>query len=373
MNIKERLYGISAVRKIYTFIGLGKKAQAKRIVEEAESLIDCYLDEESIELLRIRENYIQEGNGLLWPDFIDCCTKYGHKFRIPEIDSSYYRFAVLSFGEKDYDAYLIKLLRSIDGNIVRIVTSFEEVQDEEMLIFGTWNKVKYGPALEEIEKNWPKVKYVKPLDTALCGICGHQYFDVFNPQNSEVFIDGGSFDGETAVEFSQWANNNYKRIYAYESDAENVIRIKQTVLSTNIKNVEVIGKGLWSEDKILYFTGSAGTTGSGVSEIGNVEIPVTSIDNSIAEEDVVTFIKFDIEGAELEALKGAEKTIRRDAPKLAICLYHKPEDIAEIPRYIHQINSNYKFKIRHYLSICYEDVLFASTNVNDFCFEEYNF
>lgn len=67
----------------------------------------------------------------------------------------------------------------------------------------------------------------------------------------------------------------------------------------------------------------------------------------------------DIEGAELQALKGAENIIRRYRPKLAICIYHKPEDLYEIPQFIKSCHSDYKFYIRHYTDIFSELVLYA--------------
>ena len=67
----------------------------------------------------------------------------------------------------------------------------------------------------------------------------------------------------------------------------------------------------------------------------------------------------DIEGAEYKALLGAEKTIKKYKPKLAICIYHKPEDVWEIPWLIHQFNPNYKFYLRHYSLTSPETVLYA--------------
>ncbi|GBR76374.1 hypothetical protein NO2_0935 [Candidatus Termititenax persephonae] len=53
-------------------------------------------------------------------------------------------------------------------------------------------------------------------------------------------------------------------------------------------------------------------------------------------------LKMDIEGSELEALTGAAETIKRYRPELAICVYHRGNDLVEVPRYIKSLNPNYK-------------------------------
>lgn len=67
----------------------------------------------------------------------------------------------------------------------------------------------------------------------------------------------------------------------------------------------------------------------------------------------------DIEGSELKALEGAKATIMKNHPRLAICIYHKPMDVIEIPFYIQKLVPEYKFYIRHYASNMWETVLYA--------------
>ena len=80
-----------------------------------------------------------------------------------------------------------------------------------------------------------------------------------------------------------------------------------------------------------------------MNENGTIEVSVVPIDAVVDPADRITMIKMDVEGAELESLKGARKTIQRDKPKLAICIYHKPEDMTEIPLYIKELVPEYRF------------------------------
>ncbi len=96
---------------------------------------------------------------------------------------------------------------------------------------------------------------------------------------------------------------------------------------------------------------------SRISEIADISIQVDSIDRVIQEP--VTCIKMDIEGAEYQGILGAKEMISRFKPKLAVCVYHKPEDIWELPQLIHRINSEYEFYLRHYSFGDVETVLYA--------------
>lgn len=84
-----------------------------------------------------------------------------------------------------------------------------------------------------------------------------------------------------------------------------------------------------------------------------------TVDDALCGIDV-TYIKMDIEGAELNALIGAENTIIKCKPKLAICVYHKTSDFWKIPQYIKSLNSEYKLYLRHHSNKnCWGTVLYA--------------
>jgi FkbM family methyltransferase len=145
------------------------------------------------------------------------------------------------------------------------------------------------------------------------------YFPSFLPlAENEIFVDCGAYDGDNIVSFLKHTNGNFLKIYAFEPDKQNIQKLKKTV--TNHKNIEIIEKGCFSTKNILYFN-EEGSEGSYISKEGNVKIEVDAIDNIVS--DGVSYIKMDIEGAELDALKGAKNTIIANKPKLAICCYIK--------------------------------------------------
>ena len=87
-------------------------------------------------------------------------------------------------------------------------------------------------------------------------------------------------------------------------------------------------------------------------------IPCMPLDDAIAGNPC-TFIKMDIEGAEIPALAGAKATILANQPKLAICIYHKPKDLWEIPLLLHDWVPEYQMHIRHFGPRYYSTVLYA--------------
>lgn len=190
------------------------------------------------------------------------------------------------------------------------------------------------------------------------GFFGEQYFDLefLEKDDEEVFIDGGCLDGTTSFQFINWCGGDYKKIYAFEPNKWDYEKCKKIFSET--RDVELYNLGLWHQKSNLGFTEHEIRGSSRIDEQGDIKIEVVGIDEVLKGERV-TFIKMDIEGSELEALKGAENTIKNFKPKLAISLYHKKEDLFEIPAYLLEIQPEYKFYIRHYTTTTDETVLYA--------------
>ena len=115
--------------------------------------------------------------------------------------------------------------------------------------------------------------------------------------------------------------------------------------------------GVWSSSDILRFN-ARGDSASYIAENGQTEIPVKSLDDVIWK-DSPTFIKMDIEGAEIEALRGSRRIIEEFRPKLAICIYHRPEDLFEIPLLIRKMRKDYRLLVRQYSNSRFETVCYA--------------
>ena len=187
-----------------------------------------------------------------------------------------------------------------------------------------------------------------------------QYFDpdLMVPGSGEVFVDGGCFNCSTGRDFIRWCSGDYKKIYAYEPDRRNYENCLELCRKEQIERIEIFNKGLWDCAAELSFRETGGQ-GSAIEEgTGMTCISTTSIDETAGGENV-TFIKLDVEGAERKALQGARKTIKRDRPRLAVSVYHKAEDIIELPAYILSLHEDYRLYLRHYQMSTCETILYA--------------
>lgn len=183
-----------------------------------------------------------------------------------------------------------------------------------------------------------------------------QYFDMFEPVDDEIIIDAGAYDGTTALDFLKWGKGKVKHIYSFELDPVNIPKCQKN-LKDSADKVTLINKGTWDKDETIFIN-AHGTTGTSVVTKGSDKAFLTSID-SVVKDEAVTFIKMDVEGAELKSLMGAQNTIKRNRPRLAICVYHRPEDLYQIPEYILSLVPEYRFYLRHYGSNQWETILYA--------------
>ena len=175
-----------------------------------------------------------------------------------------------------------------------------------------------------------------------------QYFlEGFTPVAGDIAIDGGAFDGSTALSFAKCG----AKVFAFEMDAENY---KNCVARLNGSGFDITLENLGLSDKESVenyaYIGSA----SRKLPQGNLQAKFIDLDTYVAKKNLprVDYIKLDIEGAELEMLHGASKTIARCKPKMAVSAYHRPEDLWTLATYIKSLRDDYEFEFRHYRIDC---------------------
>lgn len=266
----------------------------------------------------------------------------------------------LEYNHRKVDFFCDNSIDKIGQEVDNVkVISVEEVvrqyRDYLVIISSRWYFSEMERQLKEM--NFPETQiYSQGLPVPyLHGLTGTEYFDLFGSTKNEIFIDGGGYNGLTARNFVNWSGGDYKKIYVFEPLAEMRGEIEKNL--QGIDNVVYYDRGLWDCEEELHFYEDG--MGSAINSDGGTVIKTISLDSAVSPEDKVTFIKLDIEGAELKALQGAANIIRRDRPRMAVCIYHKPADVIELADYILSLVPDYRFYIRHYTSTIQETVLYA--------------
>ena len=204
-----------------------------------------------------------------------------------------------------------------------------------------------------MSKTRQDMKYLPPIFDKI------QYFPkgMFELTDNESYFDCGAFIGDTIAEFLKAAGGSYNHIWAAEPDRSNYSRLMQYIKEEKLTDIDVVNKGIYGCSGKLPFQES-GSMLSMISEDADNYIEVDTIDN-ITGGKPVTYIKMDVEGAELEALRGAENTIREHKPILGISIYHKERDLIDIPLYISSIVPEYKFYFRVHKKLPIDTVLYG--------------
>ncbi len=186
-------------------------------------------------------------------------------------------------------------------------------------------------------------------------------YELLNLEEQDIVVDAGSFDGDSIREMQQYINGRLSHVYAFEPDEATFGMLKRNM--GNRDDIDCICAGLWKVNAILNFGGS-GTMSSKLEDCETeCKTKVYFLDQFLGDSKA-SLIKMDIEGAELDALAGAEKTITSVMPKLAICIYHKNEDLFSIPLYLKKIteksqNKKYRFYFRKHSHSATETVCYA--------------
>ncbi len=195
------------------------------------------------------------------------------------------------------------------------------------------------------------IKYLDEVTTPKVDI----YKEIIRPNLNEVYVDLGAYNGDTIEEFLTVTRGKYISIYAMEPDRKNFKKLCRN--TENLLHVYAYNSVAWSCETQIPFSTKAGRQSSVVTTGQLAE--ARSVDGMLDGEQA-TIIKMDVEGCEREAIWGSAHTIKKYSPKLMVSLYHRNEDIFELPLLIKKLNPDYKCYIRHQLYIpAWETNLYA--------------
>lgn len=214
------------------------------------------------------------------------------------------------------------------------------------------NKDKFGEVYAMLSDEKSRETYVNLINFKISGKLQYLipsfsekaevYSNILKLGEKEVIVDSGAYNGDTVEEFLSVTNSSAGRIYALEPDKKNFAKLVRN--TDTFPFVRPMNVAAYKQDTTLFFKKAAGRQ-SRISNEGE-EIEAIRID-SLGDENI-SLIKMDIEGSELDAIKGAEKTISTLKPKLYICAYHRNEDMFSIPLEISRIRNDYSFYFRQH-------------------------
>ncbi|TKW71412.1 MAG: FkbM family methyltransferase, partial [Bradyrhizobium icense] len=185
---------------------------------------------------------------------------------------------------------------------------------------------------------------------ALPASCKGDYLDdsVLGPLAADItYVDCSAFDGDTIRPFLARTAGRFARILAYEPDAENYRKLTDYVgaLPEAVRRRIVTRQaGVWDKRQQLVFM-ATGTTGAAFGD-GAGQADAVALDDEIADDDTPLLIKIDVEGAEAAALAGARRTIQRRRPSVVLSIYHRPDDLWELPAALHALDPSSRLFIR---------------------------
>ena len=165
----------------------------------------------------------------------------------------------------------------------------------------------------------------------------NQYFDIpkfkFGSIN-EIFFNVGAYTGDTVERIIYSRLGGFKHIYAFEPGKKQFeamnIRIERLKKewAINDNKISLVNLGVSDKNETLEFNDNSDLLCNRVSNIkeNTIKIQTCSVDNFLNGKEI-NFLISDIEGYEINMLKGAINTIKNYKPKMAISVYHKPDDL----------------------------------------------
>ena len=255
--------------------------------------------------------------------------------------------------------YAEEYIREHDDSIAEQIDNVMDILEDEK------SREVYG----RLTDAW---KMANVPDNYFRKICSaNQYFEkeIIGCPNTwgKVFVDCGAYIGDSAMEFIKASHGNFQKMHLFELDPDIYKELLSNAANMQKDNrgiIQCYPYGVSNKNQDITFTSgernssidSSTDVANGISKARPGKVKV--LDDILVDEEV-TFIKMDIEGAEHDALEGARGIIASRKPILAICIYHSPQDMLELPVFIKSLYPEYKIYIRHYTEVMFETVCYA--------------
>jgi FkbM family methyltransferase len=182
---------------------------------------------------------------------------------------------------------------------------------------------------------------------------------IFDAEPGDVFVDCGAFDGDTIRSLIH-EQRQFARIEAIEADSHSFARLAEYVatMEPQLHNkIRLHQCAIGSQQGPVRFE-DTGKVDSKISDLGSIVVDMVPLDVMFASKSV-SMIKMDIEGGEFDALLGAQHVIQRDHPILAVCVYHRQEDIWRLPLLMRHLYPEYRMYLKAYRGDGIQTVAFA--------------
>lgn len=232
-------------------------------------------------------------------------------------------------------------------------TFYQDKDDLKEELFSIFTEEKSRYLLESVLKFRITGDYSCMAEPSL----DDQYFPVDLPPLPQPLrmINCGAYTGDTIMNILE-KGYLFEEIATFEPDLENYRQMVNNLSGLTLNTIN-FPAGVYSSTKLARFEGNAGDR-CRINEHGIEMIQLIKIDDALPLFKP-NYINMDIEGAELEAIKGALKVIRSSVPNLAISIYHNPIDLFTIPLFIKNLNLNYAFFVRCHSYASFDIVLYC--------------
>ncbi len=158
--------------------------------------------------------------------------------------------------------------------------------------------------------------------------------------------DLGAYNGDTVRELTQYAPH-LEAVWAFEPDRRNFRKLSDFASHLTFPTVHTLHAAAWSEENTLTVADSGNRNAGAFAKGKTAEVSALPLD-SVLRDIPVDYIKYDVEGAEKEALIGSRETILSCHPKLLVSIYHRSEDLFALPLQIHAMDPSYRLYLRRY-------------------------